>query len=70
MPAIDLWVYGEQVRSGQIKLQTGQWVICGDANRKSRFVHANKAVIYAVHPHSKGVENSRFADAVKSWPRS
>lgn len=48
--AIDVWQYGDAIRNGQIKLQTGQWIKCGEDNDKlSRFHHANKAHICAFH---------------------
>lgn len=70
MPAIDLYVYGNQVMSGQIKLQIGQWVICGSKSKKSRFVRASKKIIYVVHPHGNGIKKERFQHAVKCWTKS
>jgi hypothetical protein len=48
--AIDVWDYSDAIMSGQIKLQTGQWVKLGKDNKKlSRFHHANRFHITAFH---------------------
>ena len=67
MPAIDISIYEHQIRNGQIKLQTGQWVICGDSSKKSRFVRASRTTIYVVHPHGNGIKTERFKHAIKCW---
>jgi len=60
---VDLWQPGtlEALRSGRLRLQTGQWVRCGQ-QRPSRFVAVKRSgVIWAVHPEgSRGVTNDRF----------
>ena len=35
--AIDLWTYGDAVRNGQIRLQSGQWVRLGPDGQLSRY---------------------------------
>ncbi len=47
---IDLWVHGAAVRSGQIRLQSGQWVRCGADGPLSRF-HSVRSTgsIWAIH---------------------
>lgn len=48
--AIDIWAYGDAVRTGQIKLQKGQWVRLGPDNENlSRFHSANPGHIRAFH---------------------
>lgn len=49
--AIDIWAYGEAVRNGQIKLQSGQWVRCGENGPLSRFHAVSRpgGIIYAFH---------------------
>lgn len=54
IPTLDIHKYGQAVREGQINLQSGQWVACGEQGfekgRKSRF-HSVKpsGVIVAFH---------------------
>lgn len=48
--AIDIWKHADDIMSGKIKLQTGQWLKLGPDNPKlSRFHHANKYNIVAFH---------------------
>jgi len=51
LPTIDLWnpAFNHAVRTGQLKLQTGQWVKCGN-EKKSRFVSLREGgTIWASH---------------------
>lgn len=62
LPTVDLWspAIAAAVRSGQLKLQPGQWVRCGSA-KLSRFVKTTRHTVWAVHPHGEaGVSNDRF----------
>ena len=63
LPTVDLWnpALHTAVVSGQLKLQPGQWVRCGQ-RRPSRFVAVRpRGTIWAVHPDgSGGVANVRF----------
>ncbi len=62
--AIDIWAYGDAVRTGQIKLQKGQWIRLGEDNdRLSRFHSANPGHIRAFH-YPRHV--SGFQEFVKS----
>ncbi len=70
LPTVNLWdnAINQAVSSGQLKLQTGQWVQCGPT--RSRFVCVRPGgSIWCVHPdNSKGiVKMPRFSEAVKSW---
>lgn len=48
--AIDVWTYGAAIRSGQIRLQKGQWIKCGPDSRPSRFHSVKKnGIIVAFH---------------------
>lgn len=48
--AIDILACADDVRSGKIKLQCGQWIKLGPDNpRLSRFHHANTYSICAFH---------------------
>ena len=51
LQTIDLWADGmtDALRSGQLKLQVGQWVYCGNKEHKSRYVGCNGRTINAVH---------------------
>lgn len=68
LPTIDLWnpALAAAVRTGQLKLQPGQWVRCGSP-KPSRFVKASRTSVWAVHPEGPGfkdkdrkVSNARF----------
>jgi hypothetical protein len=62
LPTVDLWnpALAAAVRTGQLKLQPGQWVRCGSA-KLSRFVKASRTSVWAVHPQGPaGVSNDRF----------
>lgn len=62
LPTVDLWspAIAAAVRTGQLKLQPGQWVRCGSA-KLSRFVKTTKHTVWAVHPHGEaGVSHTRF----------
>jgi hypothetical protein len=52
IPAINIHEPGieAQLYSGEMKLQPGQWIHCGDGTRASRFAGATRHVIYASHP--------------------
>ena len=57
--------------SGQLRLQTGQWVKCYPGDKPSRFVRVTSRgrTIQAVHPNGSRVSNERFQAAVARWPR-
>lgn len=50
LPTVNLWNAGihRALVSGQLKLQVGQWIQCGEGH-KSRFVGIKNGVIDAVH---------------------
>ena len=61
MDTVDLWDHNTayMVRTGQIKLQAGQWVKCGQ-EQPSRFVKMeDSGVIVAAHPQD-GNTQKRF----------
>lgn len=73
LPTINLWDAATQdaVRSGQIRLQVGQWVQCGPG-KKSRFVCVRPCGdIWCVHADGSidnpTVRRERFTDCVNSW---
>ena len=53
LPTLNLWDSGihSALVSGQLKLQVGQWIYCGDKEHKSRFVAVDTKIGYinAVH---------------------
>lgn len=63
LPTVDIWSpsVSAALRFGQLKLQRGQWVRCGN-DRPSRFVCVRPSrSIWAVHPDGSGrVSLSRF----------
>lgn len=69
LPVIDLWNAGvdSAVRSGQLRLQKGQWVQCGDSERLSRFVKATPTTIYVAHPNGEKISTGRFSECCRNW---
>jgi len=76
LPAVDLWNPSIQTAlvNGSLRLQRGQWVICGDRQRKSRYVGVGPSgVIHCVHPQGKGiggavvVSRERFSQCCDLW---
>jgi hypothetical protein len=52
LPTLNLYANGVQdaIRNGQLKLQTGQWLTCGNTNAKPcRYVSHTKHSINVVH---------------------
>jgi hypothetical protein len=65
---VDLWDHNtaHMVRTGQLKLQTGQWVRCGQ-QQPSRFVKIqDSGVIVAAHPQD-GNTRKRFKTLCKIY---
>lgn len=54
--AIDLWAAGvqEAIMNGTLKLQRGQWVICGDSKHKSRWVGIRGSSLWVSHWKGNG----------------
>ena len=68
MDTVDLWDSNtaQMVRTGQIKLQAGQWVKCGQ-EQPSRFVKIeDSGVIIAAHPQD-GNAQKRFDTLCKIY---
>lgn len=66
--AVDLWDHNTayMVRTGQLKLQAGQWVKCGQ-EQPSRFVKIqDSGVIVAAHPQD-GNTSKRFKSLCKIY---
>ena len=62
IPTPDLWNHhtAYMVRTGQLKLQPGQYVKCGQ-EKPSRFVAMTEGkVIVAAHPQDQGKAGERF----------
>jgi hypothetical protein len=51
LPTLDLWNHSIQsaILNGQIKLQCGQWVKCGEG-KPSRFVKSTGRSLWVAHP--------------------
>tara|TARA_R110000868_G_scaffold205434_2_gene453944 strand:- start:179 stop:391 length:213 start_codon:yes stop_codon:yes gene_type:complete len=64
---IDLWIHGDAILSGQIKLQRGQWVKCGP--QLSRFVGVkDKRALWVAHTQgSKTETRRRFIDLCEAF---
>ena len=60
LPTLDLWNSGihSALVSGQLKLQSGQWVRCGEG-KLSRFIGISNGVINAVHWSGSGRSTNR-----------
>jgi hypothetical protein len=69
LPTLNLWDRGIHTAlvSGQLKLQSGQWIKCGDDSQKSRFLEVKNGVINACHGGSnkqvidKYIQRSNYA---------
>ena len=64
--ALDLWDLGtiQAIQNGQLRLQPGQWVRCGN-ERLSRLVRISEAgVVWAIHPkrQGKGRDGQQFRE--------
>ena len=68
LPTIDLWAAGmtEALYSGNLKLQRGQWVRCGQS-KPSRFIRATKTNIWAVHPQPG--QSEKFLSVCETFKR-
>lgn len=60
---IQLWGIEDKLRSGEIKLQTGQWVQCGQGP-KSRFVSADEFSINVAHGNTTKEATKKFIERV------
>ena len=64
LPTVNLYCIptAKAIYSGQLKLQVGQWVTCGDGE-KHRFVGATRHTMVVAHPkHSTGkIDRANFA---------
>jgi hypothetical protein len=65
---IDLWCKStvRAIQSGQLKLQCGQWVRCGNDKQLSRYISydKNSGVFNVVHGGSNKEVNHRFFSRV------
>ena len=71
MDTVDLWDHNTayMVRTGQIKLQAGQWVKCGQS-KPSRFVKLeDSGVVIAAHPQD-GSTGKRFENLCRIYLKS
>lgn len=67
LPTIDLWATGiqEAIHQGQLKLQTGQWVRCGQKN-PSRWVGKVGNSLWVAHPQGTPKDSyTRFMSLVE-----
>ena len=76
LPTVDLWnpVTRADLDSGALKLQPGQWFVCGDkAATRSRFYRHNPATgqVVAFHgePNKRGVATRKMREYVASGRR-
>jgi len=67
---LDLWQEGvqEDIESGQVKLQRGQWLRCGSSGKLCRFVGLScSRSIWVTHWQGNGKATlEKFMSAVKS----
>lgn len=67
LPTVNLWDAATYValKNGQLKLQSGQWVQCGEG-QKSRFIRYNKKsdTIVCAHGGSNKQVTARYMAAV------
>lgn len=64
---LDLWdpEVSDKLYSGELKLQSGQWVTCGPDGIKSRFVKANSHHITVIHGGSSMEVCEKYKKYVK-----
>lgn len=68
LPTIDLWDSSTHLRvlSGDLKLQTGQWVKCG-GGRPSRFVRNTGTSLWVAHwQGTAAASRARFRDLISA----
>jgi hypothetical protein len=65
MKAFNIWQYGDMVRTGQIKLQKGQWVRLGPDGTLSRYHSSTKNHITAFHYPNATKKFLTYNDRVK-----
>ena len=57
----------ERLIAGTLKLQPGQWIVCG-SGLKSRWCGVtNTGSLVAVHDHGHGIQTSRFQLMMDYW---
>ena len=70
---VDVWANGvqEKIKSGELVLQTGQWVVCGAGNRKARYVGLTAGgTIWITHwCGTPEATNKRFMTMVEAFTR-
>ena len=71
LPTLDLWdnVTQTAIQTGQILIQCGQWVRCGDGPKSRVVCVKNTGSIWAVHPEAGKVSMPRFLERVHAWNR-
>ena len=72
LPTIQLWDNGTTtaLSSGQLRLQTGQWVQCGPNAKPSRFVGVTASgIIWAAHWNPHREQEKQFRDMVSAYKR-
>ena len=69
--AIDVWAYGQAIRDGQIRLQSGQWVRLGENGPLSRFHEVSRpgGIIYAFHGPRASQKYLDYVWAIKAARR-
>jgi len=68
LKTLNVWDHSIQqaIKSGQIKLQVGQWLSCGNG-RKSRYVSHTKHTMNVVHWQGSAKEtNELFRDRINA----
>ncbi len=70
LPTINLWADGIQtaMANGQLKLQPGQWVRCGETGERARYAGTSKggALYVAHHNGSNQARHERFKDLLEA----
>ncbi len=68
IPAVDLWSKGlqEAITRGNLRLQPGQWVYCGNPDHLSRFVACTDGYFDVVHWNGSGqATTKRFMQRIE-----
>jgi len=69
LKTLNVWDYSIQdaIRSGQIKLQVGQWLRCGTSGKRCRYISHTKHSLNVVHWQGTSKEtNQLFKDRLEA----
>jgi hypothetical protein len=63
--AINVWPITDKLLSGEIKLQRGQWILCGENSKPSRWYGTNGRSLTAFHYPQASKRFTAYVNAMK-----